>query len=214
MFYLVYKITNKINNKFYIGCHKTNDKNDDYFGSGKYLKNAIKKHGIQNFTKEIIFEASSSEEMFEKERQLVEIGPQSYNLKSGGFGGFDYINKTIPYEERKRIGKLGNIALQKKLNSDPELKKNVSEKIKNYMIKAHKEGLHPSWKDTYSWIGKKHKEESKKKIGAANAVHQKGSGNSQYGTMWITDGKNNIKIKKQDVVPKGWKKGRVIKNSG
>lgn len=212
MFYLVYKITNTVNNKIYIGCHKTSNKNDDYFGSGKYLKHAIAKHGIEKFKKEIIFEASSSEEMFEKEKELVEVGSHTYNLKSGGNGGFDYINSTITSETRKYIGSLGAKALKERLNNDSEFRKQFSEDQKRIAKDLHTKGLLKTWKDTYSWVGKKHKEESKKKIGEANAIHQKGSGNSQYGTMWITNGIESVRIKKSDAIPEGWKKGRVIKN--
>lgn len=41
--------------------------------------------------------------------------------------------------------------------------------------------------------------------------HQKGEKNSQYGTMWITDGELNRKVKKTDDIPFGWRKGRVIR---
>lgn len=41
MFYLIYQIRNKTNNKIYIGKHQTNNKNDEYMGSGKYLRYAI-----------------------------------------------------------------------------------------------------------------------------------------------------------------------------
>lgn len=45
MFYAIYKITNQIDGKFYIGSHKTKDLNDVYMGSGKYLIHAQKKYG-------------------------------------------------------------------------------------------------------------------------------------------------------------------------
>jgi hypothetical protein len=37
-----------------------------------------------------------------------------------------------------------------------------------------------------------------------------GSDNSQYGTMWITNGQENRKVKKNDVMPEGWEKGRIF----
>jgi len=43
MFYYLYEIKNLINNKIYVGVHKTNDLNDGYMGSGKVIRRAIKK---------------------------------------------------------------------------------------------------------------------------------------------------------------------------
>jgi hypothetical protein len=60
-----------------------------------------------------------------------------------------------------------------------------------------------------NWNGKNHREESKRKIGAANSILQSGSKNSQFGTMWITDGKSSTKISKDSTIPEGWRKGRV-----
>ncbi|ATW62703.1 putative endonuclease [Synechococcus phage S-CBWM1] len=41
--------------------------------------------------------------------------------------------------------------------------------------------------------------------------HQQGTRNSQYGTMWVTDGETNRKIKKGEPIPEGFRAGRVYK---
>ena len=85
---MIYKITNNIDGNVYIGKHKTNDKNDGYMGSGLYLRHAQEKYGIENFTKEILFECSSEEEMDKKERELVNEDfvkrDDTYNIALGG----------------------------------------------------------------------------------------------------------------------------------
>lgn len=92
MFYTVYKITNKLNAKFYIGKHKTKNLDDGYMGSGKLIKDAIKKHGIDNFKKEILHVFETEDEMNEAEARLVVLGENSYNLCPGGQGGFGHLN--------------------------------------------------------------------------------------------------------------------------
>ena len=41
--------------------------------------------------------------------------------------------------------------------------------------------------------------------------HQKGESNSQYGTMWVTNGETNKRIKKTEPIPKGYYPGRKLK---
>lgn len=95
MHYIVYKVTNIINNKIYIGKHQTNTINDNYMGSGKLLKRAIKKHGANNFIKEILFIFDKEWKMNLAEKILVVVDSEiSYNLCSGGKGGFGYINSN------------------------------------------------------------------------------------------------------------------------
>jgi group I intron endonuclease len=91
MKYIIYKTTNKLDGKYYIGCHSTNNINDGYLGSGKHLTRAIKKYGRENFKFEILHIVTSQIEMFNLERQLVNEelvkDPMTYNLKIGGSGG-------------------------------------------------------------------------------------------------------------------------------
>lgn len=91
MHYLIYKITNLINNKIYIGKHKTMYKDDDYMGSGNLIKMAIKKYGIENFKKDILYELQTEFEMNEKEIEIVNEEfvrlHSNYNLMPGGQGG-------------------------------------------------------------------------------------------------------------------------------
>lgn len=98
MFYTIYKITNQINGKFYIGSHRTSDLNDNYMGSGKYLTYAQNKYGIENFTKEILFVFDNPEEMYDKEAEIVNEeflnNDDVYNLRKGGSGGFDFLIKS------------------------------------------------------------------------------------------------------------------------
>jgi hypothetical protein len=58
--------------------------------------------------------------------------------------------------------------------------------------------------------GSKHTAETKSKISLANSISQLGSGNSQFGSCWITNETENKKIKKTDPLPEGWRYGRKI----
>ena len=65
-----------------------------------------------------------------------------------------------------------------------------------------------------SRTGKKHTDETKRKMSETKRKNKSHSGerNSQYGTMWITNGIENKKIKKDIKIPEGWSKGRKIFN--
>lgn len=88
MIHYIYKITNTINNKVYVGIHSTNNINDGYMGSGVALKSAFKKYGLSNFTKEVIQTANTREEVSNLETQIVTEEfcklTTNYNLKTGG----------------------------------------------------------------------------------------------------------------------------------
>ena len=91
----VYKITNLINSKIYIGKDTTSDPN--YFGSGLIINRSFEKYGKENFIKEVIDETTDYDELSEKEIYWIEkynstdreIG---YNISNGGDGGDVFSN--------------------------------------------------------------------------------------------------------------------------
>lgn len=90
--YLIYKIVNLNNGKYYIGQHKTENPLDDYMGSGYFLQKAVKKEGIDSFVKIILEDYDNFDDMNNKEKELVPVSncfpqnPKTYNLIEGGNG--------------------------------------------------------------------------------------------------------------------------------
>lgn len=222
MYYLIYKITNNINNKIYIGKHQTENKDDDYMGSGTILKKAIEKYGLDKFTKEILFECNSLEEMNQKEAEIVDeefiARLDTYNIKLGGQGGWDYCNNNSEMQSLKaknnwnKYGKnhpviFGIKNFWKSLTDEEYIE--YIEKISNALQKYYQN--HPG-----SMKGRHLSKESKDRIGKANSIKQRGESNSQYGKCWIYNDKlkENKSIKREDIdkwINMGWKKGRKMK---
>ena len=69
--YFIYKTTNLLNGKIYIGQHKHNKCN--YFGSGTYILKALKKHGRENFKRETLFECDNISDLNEKESYYIKL---------------------------------------------------------------------------------------------------------------------------------------------
>ena len=87
---VIYKTTNLVNGKQYIGKDRNNK--PSYLGSGSILKKAIQKYGRQNFKKEIIEVCSSHEELKIREEYWLnyyDVGnnPNFYNMHNHSFGG-------------------------------------------------------------------------------------------------------------------------------
>jgi hypothetical protein len=208
MFYIIYKTTNLINSKLYIGKHQTTDLHDDYLGSGKLLKLAITKYGKSNFIRETIFIFDNEDEMNQKETELVTeefcLRNDTYNICVGGKGGFSYINRDDPAraEKKRKAMKAMN---EKHRHTISERSSNAGKA--NYK----KHGLNLKWFEAgrTSFKGKTHSEASKAKI-AESMSKMTGSKNSQFGTMWITDGASNKKIQRVDTIPDRWYKGRTM----
>lgn len=91
-YHFVYRTTNLVNNKYYIGKHSTYNLEDSYPGSGDLIKAAVRKYGQDNFSREILAFFDDEDAAFDEERNLVGpeqvADPQCYNLVVGGKGGW------------------------------------------------------------------------------------------------------------------------------
>ena len=146
----VYLITNLKNSKIYVGVHSTKNAMDDYMGSGKHIKMAIEKHGIENFKKEIIAIFDNRKDALELEKEIVNKvflkSREVYNIAEGGGNFADRTgirhteetkakisrakkNKPLSPEhcEKIRVSHLGH-------KHSPETKRKMSESQKGKII--------------------------------------------------------------------------------
>ena len=222
MYYFIYKTTNKINGKYYIGMHKTDNLEDGYLGSGIHFKRALEKYGKENFEREILEYCNYDEEMHLAEARYITEDvvndKNSYNLKLGGDGGWDYVNSHHLGTKNTKKASARFLELLK----NEEFYKSWYEKLtKAKSTESYKQNMSNSLKEKWKnyghpWTGRHHKESTKKKIGEVTSKAQKGTGNSQYGTCWVSNPliKKSIRIKKEflyDYIAEGWIKKRIIK---
>lgn len=216
MNYLIYKITNRVNGKVYIGAHQTQNINDNYMGSGIAIKRAIKKYGVENFNKEILANCNSLTDMYQRERSLVTeefvTNPQTYNIKIGGLGGFDHINKDqsdIRITQRnsyleKAIAQLGYL-----MAHNSEWKDNFCASVSTGLYKRFET-------EVGTFTNKQHTPETKRLMSESKKISSNGERNSQFGTCWVYSLKlaQNKKISKNDLSvyeTQGWVRGRKMK---
>lgn len=136
---VIYKTTNKITGKIYIGQDKNN--NPDYLGSGKILRYAIEKYGHENFEKEILEECISKEKMNDAEIYWISYYNSTdrtigYNITIGGSGGDTLSNHPDKDKISQKISKSNsgkkpwNIGLSGKYKRDPSIGKKIGAKLK------------------------------------------------------------------------------------
>lgn len=134
-YHIVYKTTNTVNNKIYVGLHSTNKIEDNYLGSGFILKSALKKYGKDKFSREVLYIYHTRQEARTKEAQIVDKEfcdrLDTYNLTIGGMGVEDqtgsknhrYGKVALNAKKVKAIHKDGTIVLA---NSIEELSRHIS----------------------------------------------------------------------------------------
>lgn len=192
----VYKTTNLINGKIYVGQHKKTYFDTNYLGSGYSLAKAINKYGKENFKCEIIKFCKSKAELDSEEIKYIKLfdsctPEKGYNISSGGQGG-DHgplVNKKI---SEKLKGRPKSEA-QKKLLSErnrgkknsPEARRKISEKNKGKVIS----------------------EVTRQKISKANKGKKRSKPGANKGKIMITNGVYTTHISPLNPIPPGWSKG-------
>jgi group I intron endonuclease len=184
---IIYKTTNLINGKIYIGKDKHNNQN--YLGSGKILKQAIQKYGKENFKKELVEECEDKKLWLEREIYWIgyfnstKIG---YNIALGGNGGDTISNNPNKDDIRKRHSekmKDPNVNKNKARGRKPTIKKQddpnwINPRIgKESPLKGRissKKGIpnpkHSEWmKENNPFRGKTHSEEHIQKLKEINS---------------------------------------------
>lgn len=198
--YYVYKITNLLNGKIYVGKRRhMSPYTDTYMGSGKLILSAIKKYGKSNFLKEIISVFSSDEGAANLEKELVTkefvSRGDTYNMHEGGFGGFAHCNNGSP-EHIARCKAGGRLNGGTKNWTDDSRRRVLLGGVggqKLGVIAAQSPGAVLKRNHSFKII-----------------KHQRGENNSQFGTIWITDGELTVRAMKDDPIPKGWRGGRTL----
>lgn len=212
---IIYKTTNLINGKFYIGQDSKN--NPKYLGSGSLLKNAIKKYGKENFVKEILEECCSLEELSKREKYWIketksqELG---YNISDGGFQN-DFVWSD---EQRKRHSQymknefdsyskqfLNKQKSENKIgDKNPIWGKTASEETRRRMSEAHKKN------PVRYWLGKNQSAESNEKRRQASLKFRhteeykesiRGEGNYFYGKTHSEEARKKISASKKSKSP-------------
>lgn len=204
----LYKTTCVITGRYYIGMHSTSNLEDGYMGSGLRLRRSIRKHGVENHTKEILGFFETRELLIEAEKQAITpemiTDTNCMNLMGGGKGGF------ISEEQQRHRSICAYKAFFEKMKNDDVFNLKYKESHSNGLKKSYNEGVREK-KYFYDWNGKTHSEETKNKISETKKKQTKGENNSQYGTCWITKDGVNKKIKKEDLetyLKESWLKGR------
>lgn len=215
----IYLTTNLINGKQYVGSHR-GAIDDLYLGSGKILKSAIKKYGIQNFKREILEECLESQNLILEEKYIKKyktLQPNGYNISNtGGYQIFDNnlrrklsiskkgIRPSKEAIEKRRQSMLGKNKGPKTEKTKQKIRESKigcipwnkgikwSEEIKEKMSKSHQgQKKSEETKKKMSEFQKNRIRSDKEKINISES--KKGSKNPMYGkTAW----NKGLKIKK------------------
>jgi hypothetical protein len=188
--YTIYKTTNCINGKIYIGQTIKNLEVSKYMGSGSYIGKSFLKYGKENFKREIIqtsiigiIESDKAEKYwikyFNANDRLI-----GYNLTEGGHG-YQGHNDNVSLETRIKIGEKSKGRI---LSKESRLKISISK------------------------IGIKKSEETKLKM-SKSQIGRIVSEETRYKISTSNKGRIINDVSKMSAAQKGYKEYRIIPNN-
>jgi group I intron endonuclease len=131
MKHYVYLTTNLITGKQYVGDHSSNKVDDTYFGSGKYIKDAIKKYGKSNFNKIILEYFDTKQQAFIEQEKYIKkyntLAPNGYNISPTG--GHQAIN-SVSEETKEKM----KAAAKKRKPQSEETKQKRRNSLKGHKV--------------------------------------------------------------------------------
>ena len=198
-FYGIYRITNLVNGKMYVGQHVTEDLDDGYMGSGVVILRALKKYGRGSFRKEWLTFCEDEEELDYMERVFVDQTwvdrADTYNIALGGVHNCARGGKLSPEAKLK---------ISNALKGRPSgmLGKRHSEESKRLMSQSQSK----------SWTAERREEQRQRASGVAFSDDRKNKISSAIkGRRWWNNGEISV-MKKEcppGFVPGMLKKGEL-----
>ena len=175
MYGYIYKVTNLINGKIYIGKHKSSKFDKYYYGSGKIILRALKKYGKENFSIQVLEDGDSEEDLIAKERKWIKYFDSTnsdigYNILEGGENPI-YFGEQHPMYGKHHTEEANN------KNRLAHIGKHHSEETKKKISEGNK--------------GKTISEEHKKKISEANKGRVLGDRLTDAGRKRISEAMKN-----------------------
>ena len=145
LYHIIYETTNLINGKKYRGAHSTQNINDGYRGSGKLLKDAIRKYGKESFHTEILFVAFDYDALYWAESIFVDQSwidsENTYNLSLGGRGSTGNKGRVTSVQTKQLLSekvrnRLSNPEYRQKLSIAQQNRQPTTEQTKAKMRQA------------------------------------------------------------------------------
>ena len=193
MYGYIYLTTNIVNNRKYIGMHKSPKFDESYKGSGKLVSQAFKKYGFDKFETKIIDTADDFDTLCEKEIYWISKynaveSPLFYNICSGG--ECNYKINGVSIKKGKKISEQARINTS---NAHKGIR--PSEETRRKMSESRIGSKNPFYGKTFSEETTKHLSEIRRQ------------------KCWINNGSIETTIFKSDLdnyLSDGWRRGRLF----